>query len=151
MKEGKMENNMELGEKVAFIKGLIEGLGIDESTKEGKVILAIVDVLDDVALSVSDLEDSVDLLGEQFETLDEDVEELYGELFGDEDDDDDDDFDGELYEVECPSCGEIICLDEDMLDEGEIECPNCGEPLEFDLDGAIAEECDCGEDHGEKE
>ena len=39
-----------------------------------------------------------------------------------------------MYEVECPSCGDVICLDEDMLEEGEIACPNCGEMLEFDLD-----------------
>ncbi len=139
---------MEIGEKVAYIKGLIEGLGLDDSTKEGKVILAIVDVLDEIALSVSDLEDSVDILGEQMETLDEDLEDIYEEIFGEDDEEDDGEFDGELYEVECPSCGEIICLDEDMLDEGEIDCPSCGEPLEFDLDGAIAEECGCGEDHG---
>lgn len=137
---------MEITEKVAYIKGLVDGLGIDDSTKEGKVIRAIIGVLDDIALSVSDLEDSVDLLGEQMDAIDEDVEELYEEYFGEEDDDDDydDDFDGELYEVECPSCGEVVCVDEDMLDEGEIECPSCGEPLEFDLDGLLDEECDCG-------
>ncbi len=137
---------MELTEKVAYIKGLVDGLGIDDSTKEGKVIRAIVGVLDDIALSVSDLEDSVDLLGEQIDAIDEDVEEIYEDYFGDDDDDDldDDDFDGELYEVECPSCGEVICIDEDMLDEGEIECPSCGEPLEFDLDGMLDDECDCG-------
>lgn len=132
---------MEITEKVAYLKGLIDGLGIDDSTKEGKVIRAIVDVLDDVALSVSDLEDSVDLIGEQMDQLDEDIEELYGDYF---DDEDDEDFDGELYEVTCPSCGEIICVDEDMLDEGEIDCPGCGEPLEFDMDGEITGECDCG-------
>lgn len=144
---------MEITEKVAYIKGLIDGMGIGDDTKEGKVIRAIVDVLDDIALSVSDLEDSVDLLGEQLDAIDEDVDELYEDYFGeDEDDDYDDDFDGELYEVECSSCGEVICIDEDMLDEGEINCPACGEPLEFDLDGIIGDECDCGcgHDHGKK-
>lgn len=143
---------MEITEKVAYIKGLVDGLGIDESTKEGKVIRAIVGVLDDIALSVSDLEDSVDLMGEQLDLLDEDFEELYEDYFGSDDDDgDDEDIDGdfELYEVECPSCGEVICIDEDMLDEGEIDCPNCGEPLEFDLDGMI-DECDCGCHHADE-
>lgn len=139
---------MEITEKVAYIKGLMDGLGVNDSTKEGKVLLAIVDVLDDIALSVNDLEDSMDLMGEQLDLLDEDVEELC-EAHYDSDDYDDDDFEGELYEVECPSCGEVICVDEDMLDEGEINCPNCKEPLEFDLDGMIGEECDCG-CHGKK-
>lgn len=138
---------MEITEKVAYLKGLVDGLGIDDSTKEGKVIRAIVDLLDDIALSVSDLEDSVDLMGEQLDLLDEDVGELYEDSFGDEDDDcDEDDFEGELYEVTCPSCQETLCLDEDMLDEGEIDCPNCGEPLEFDLNGVL-DDCDCGHDH----
>lgn len=133
---------MEITEKVAYIKGLVDGLGLDDSTKEGKVLLAVVNALDDIAMSISDLEDSVDLIGDQLDQLDEDVEELYSDLY-DGEDDEDDDFDGELYEVTCPSCGDTICVDEDMLDEGEIDCPNCGEPLEFDLEG-ILDECDCG-------
>ena len=47
--------------------------------------------------------------------------------------DEDEDDDGDLYEVTCPSCGEVFDVDEFMLDEGEINCPNCGERLEFDL------------------
>ena len=132
---------MEITEKVAYIKGLVDGLGIDDSTKEGKVLLAVVDLLDDIAMSVSDLEDSVDLLGGQIDYLDEDVEEIYDDLYGG-DDDDDDEYDGELYEVTCPTCGDIICVDEDMLDDGEIECPNCDESLEFDLDGILDDEID---------
>lgn len=143
---------MDITEKVAYLKGLVDGLGVDDSTKEGKVIRVIVDLLDDIALAVSDLEDSADLMGEQLDLLDEDVGELYEDYFGDDDDDDDDDedFDGELYEITCPSCGDTMCIDEDILDEGEIDCPNCGEPLEFDLDGVI-DECDCGCDHGHDE
>ncbi|MCL2033600.1 MAG: hypothetical protein FWG94_02585 [Oscillospiraceae bacterium] len=133
---------MEITEKVAYIKGLVDGLGIDDSTKEGKVLLAVVNVLDDIAMSISDLEDSVDLLGGQIDYLDEDLEEIYDDLYGDDDDDDDDEYDGELYEVTCPTCGDIICVDEDMLDDGEIECPNCDESLEFDLDGILDGEID---------
>ena len=32
-------------EKAAYLKGLIDGLGIDESTKEGKVIKAMSELL----------------------------------------------------------------------------------------------------------
>ena len=45
-----------------------------------------------------------------------------------------------LYEVKCPTCGEEITIDEQMLDEGSTVCPNCGEELEFDLDGEPEEE-----------
>lgn len=140
---------MDLTEKVAYLKGLIEGLGLTADTKEGKVIGAIVDILDDMALSISDLEDGVELISEQVEGIDEDLEELIEDIYDDDDDDDydDDDFEGELYEVTCPNCGDVICVDEDMLDEGEIDCPGCGETLEFDFGGAL-DECDCGQDHG---
>lgn len=60
---------------------------------------------------------------------------------GEEDEDEDEDEDGEpgydgvLYDVKCPVCGEEITFDEDTLEEGSIECPKCGETLEFDLSG----------------
>ena len=37
------------------------------------------------------------------------------------------------YEVACPTCGEVLCVDDGVLDEGSIKCPACGEELEFDL------------------
>ena len=44
-------------------------------------------------------------------------------------------YDGVLYDVTCPGCGETITFDEETLDKGSIQCPNCGETLEFDLGG----------------
>ena len=65
-------------------------------------------------------------------------EEDEGEEDEDEDEDEDDGepgYDGVLYDVKCPVCGEEITFDEDTLEEGSIECPKCGETLEFDLSG----------------
>ena len=139
---------MQLTEKVAYLKGLMEGLGVDDSTKEGKVLSVVLDVLSDMALTVSDLEDGLDLVGEQLEIIDEDLCQIQEDFYDDDcccddDEDDYDDFEGELYEVTCPSCGDTITINEDMLDEGDINCPGCGELLEFDLDGML-EDCDCG-------
>ena len=50
------------------------------------------------------------------------------------DDEDDDEDDDELYEVVCPCCGDTICLNEGMLEEGSMNCPGCNELLEFDFD-----------------
>ena len=58
---------MTVTEKVAYLKGLAEGLNLDESKPETKVIKAMMDVLDDLALSVSDLEDGVDLISDELE------------------------------------------------------------------------------------
>ena len=133
---------MTITERAAYIKGLAEGLGIDESTKEGKVIKALIDAFDDMALTVSDLEAELDELTEQVETIDEDLgslEEDYCDECGAEDFED-----GDIYEVCCPTCGDIVCIDSDMLEEGQTTCPNCGELLEFDLedDGEETEDSD---------
>ncbi len=133
---------MTLTEKVAYLKGLAEGLALDESKPEIKVIKTMMDILDDLALTVADLEDGMDLITEQLDAVDEDLDELEGFVYEELDDDDcccDDcyDDDDEFYDVECPTCGEVIGIDADTLDEGSIECPNCGELLEFEC------ECDC--------
>ncbi len=65
-------------------------------------------------------------------------EEDEGEEDEDEDEDEDDGepgYDGVLYDVKCPVCGEEITFDEDTLELGSIDCPKCGETLEFDLSG----------------
>ena len=53
----------------------------------------------------------------------------------DEEDGEESSYDGVLYDVKCPVCGEEITFDEDTLELGSIECPKCGETLEFDLSG----------------
>lgn len=134
---------MTLTEKVAYLKGLAEGLALDESKPEIKVIKAMMDILDDLALTVADLEDGMDLISEQLDAVDEDLDELEGFVYEELDDDDDDCYcddcceDEEFYDVECPACHEVIGIDIDTLEEGSIECPNCGELLEFECD------CDC--------
>ena len=138
---------MTVTEKVAYLKGLAEGLALDESKPEAKLIKAMIDVLDDIALSVSDLEDGLDLISEQLDAVDEDLDELEGFVYEDLDDcccDDCDDCcdedEEEYYDVECPSCGEVICVDGDILEEGSINCPQCNELLEFEIDY----DCGCG-------
>lgn len=140
---------MTITEKVAYLKGLAEGMKMDSSTNEGKLLLAMIDTLDDIALTVSDLEDTVAELSAQVDEIDDDLGAVEEDLYGDEDDEccgEDEDFEDTLYEVECPSCGDVICLDEEMLDEGEIDCPNCGEKLEFDFEDED-ESCGCGHHH----
>ena len=51
----------------------------------------------------------------------------------DAEDDADEDYDGIVYDVTCPSCGEKISFDEETLETGSIQCPSCGELLQFEL------------------
>ena len=57
-------------EKVAYLRGLADGLKLTDTTAEGKVLLNVIEVLDDLALSVTDLEDAVEELGEVVDAID---------------------------------------------------------------------------------
>ncbi len=135
---------MTIAEKVSYIKGLAEGMKLDESTNEGKVINAILDVLGDIALNIeeidADLEDVTDVVTD----LEESVCDLEDEVYGEDDCDCDDCCcEDDMYEITCPNCGNTITTDFDVISSGSIDCPNCGETLEFDL-SALEDECDCG-------
>ncbi len=133
----KGEIEMTVTEKVAYIKGLVDGLNLDGTKDEVKVIKAMIDLLDDIAMSVADLEEGLDIVSEQIDAVDEDLAELESFVYDEDDCDCDDCCDDDYYEVECPKCGEIICVDEGILEDGSIDCPNCDTLLEFDFD------CDC--------
>ena len=128
---------MELSKKVAYLKGLMEGLKIDDSTNEGKILTIMADILDEMSATVEDIAEEVDETVELVDTLDEDLGEIDDLIYGDDDDDDcccdDDDDDDAMYECVCPNCGDTIMLGENIIADGSIECPNCGESLEFDF------------------
>ncbi len=139
---------MDICEKIAYIKGLAEGLSLDESTKEGKILAAIIDLLGDITEEICDIEDACDELMEQIDAVDEDLSSVEELIYGEDDecdcDDCDCDCDDEVYEIECPACNDIIYLDADMLEEEGMTCPNCGTDLEFDFDCDC--DCDCCEE-----
>ncbi len=128
---------MKLTEKVAYIRGLIDGLNPkDDDTS--KIIAAIVDVLGDMADAIEEIDDVVNDLDEYIGEIDDDLEAVEDYLCEDEDDDCCDCDccdcgDDEYYTIICPKCNEEFCVDEDIIDEGSINCPNCDELLEFDL------------------
>lgn len=129
---------MEIAEKVAYLKGLLEGMELDTGKKEGKLLSAIIDVLEDIALELQDIEEEQAELSDGLDAVSDDLEDVEDLVFDeyDEDDDDDEEFDDDedCYATTCPTCEETIYFDESILEDGEVVCPNCGENLEFDLD-----------------
>ncbi len=157
---------MTVTEKTAYLKGLLEGMKIDDGTDQGKLLAAIVDTLNDVALAVSDLEsdaaetaENVEMLEDAIDDIDEELEEMEETIDDicevledccdcdcDDEDDDECGCDETFYQLACPTCGEEICVDEDVLEKGGMKCPACGEELEFDLsqlDGEDEDGCGC--------
>lgn len=137
---------MEITEKVAYLKGLAEGMELDTGKKEGKLLAAIIDVLEDIALELSDIEDAQEELGDGLDAVSDDLEDVEDLLYGEDDDEDGeyelDDLgeDEECYATTCPTCEESIYFDESVLEDGQVICPNCGERLEFDLDSLDEDE-----------
>lgn len=139
---------MKLTDRVSYLQGLMDGLEINDSTKEGKILIQMAEILKEMALSVEDISAEVDEVVELVDTLDEDLGDLEDDYYDlddydyededdedeDMDDDEDDEYDDEYYEVICPTCGDTICLNEEMIEEGSINCPNCNEFLEFDFE-----------------
>ena len=129
---------MEITEKVAYLKGLAEGMELDTGKRGGKLLAAIIDVLEDIALEIEDIEDEQAELSEGLDAVSDDLEDVEDLVFEDYDDDDEYeedelDEDEDCYATTCPTCEETIYVDESILEDGEVICPNCGEKLEFDM------------------
>ena len=138
---------MSITEKVAYLKGLAEGMDLDTEKKEGKLLAAIIDVLEDIALELADIEDAQEELGEGLDAVSDDLEDVEDLLYGEDGEDDEpayelDDLgeDEDCYATTCPTCEEAIYFDESVLEDGEVICPNCGEKLEFDLESLDEDE-----------
>ena len=134
---------MDVLEKVAYLKGLAEGLGLDSKSKEGKILSVMIDILDDIALEIRDMQEEQADLEEGLDAVSDDLSEVESYLYEeDNEDEEDEDEEGEepVYETTCPNCEEEIFFDEDILSDGCVVCPNCGEKLEFDLDDLSPEE-----------
>lgn len=117
----------ELKNKISYLKGLADGLKIDKETKEGQILLAIIDAMDEMAIEVDELYNIVS-------DIDEDLTQIEDDVYGDLDEEHPED---ELFEVNCPNCDNIVIIDDEMLDSEKIICPNCKEEIEFEFD------CEC--------
>ncbi len=140
---------MTITEKAAYIKGLAQGMELDPAKKETKIINALIDIIDDIALSLADAEDDIaavrddiDELEEHIDAVDADLADVEDELYGDDDgdycggcdsfdedwdDEDEDEDDSDIYEIECPECGEVFTFDESAFETDDpLTCPKCG-------------------------
>ena len=144
---------MTISEKSAYLKGLMDGMSLDTTKDEGKMIAAIVELLGDMARKVTDIEETTIAISDELDEIEEDLDAIEDFIMDDEDDyeeedegefedeawDEEEDYeegfdfgdeDTTIYEVQC-ACGNIINFDEETLEEGSIICPDCGETLEF--------------------
>ena len=143
---------MELSKKAAYLQGLVDGLGIDDTTKEGKIIKAMSALLGEMAEAIESVDEDLSRAYDQINDLSDELEDLEADLYEDDEDDESEDAEDEdtdddedandddiasepFYEVACPNCGETVYVSEDDLDAGEANCAHCGVTFEVALEG----------------
>ena len=106
---------MDLNERAAYLKGLMDGLEIDEGKKEGKVLKAMYEL----------------------------EEYVYGDDLEEDEEEDEEDEDAEVeYELTCPNCGAVTVVDEDTLLNEQVCCGNCGAEFEIEFTECDDEDCE---------
>ncbi len=134
----------EITNRAAYLMGLAEGLKIDEDKPEGKLILAMIDLLNDMAEELEALDDEQAFVADQIDELEEVIEILGDSIYADDEDDD-------VYTLVCENCGAEIDFTNDDLDDiasGDFICPECGETVELDFSECDCDgDCDCGCEH----
>lgn len=113
-----------LYERVSYLRGLCEGMELSKDSKEGKVIAAIIDTLDEFADAIIELYEEQGELSDYIDSIEEDLTDMEEDFYGDEDELD-------FVELECPNCGEEVEVDEDLLyeEDTEIICPYCSKVI----------------------
>ena len=135
---------MKLSEKVAYIKGLADGMELDEEKKEVKLTLAIIDALEEVACAIEDIEENAKALEEELDAVSSDLADVEELVYDDDEDEDECECEHEdCFQAKCPKCSEIIELSDEAFKNGFIVCPACGEKLEFET---CSDDCCCCEE-----
>ena len=127
---------MDLNAKAAYIRGLMTGMEFDPESKNGKIIAAMMDLLEEMAATVVEHDDALDQVYDELETLDQDLDDVVSDLYELEDDDEDDEDDedsADLYEVTCPNCGAVVTVDEETLLSQDLTCPNCHAAFDIEI------------------
>jgi hypothetical protein len=132
---------MTISEKVAYLKGLAEGLNLDtEKSKEGKLISVMIGILEEIGLSIEDIEENAQALGEEIDVLSDDLADVENAVFNEDeyddedyDEDDEDEADDDWFEVECPTCERPLVIDEQAMADGFVVCPNCESKFSLEL------------------
>ncbi len=126
---------MDLNAKAAYIRGLMTGMEFDPESKNGKIIAAMMDLLEEMAATVVEHDDALDQVYDELETLDQDLDDVISDVYELENDDEDDEDEepADLYEVTCPNCGAVVTVDEETLLSQDLTCPNCHAAFDIEI------------------
>lgn len=134
---------MELKKQISYVRGLVEGLGLDDSNPERKVVAALVDVIGALEAKVEELEERLTNTEDTVEMMDESLDDVFDILAGDDEDDE--------HECGCGGHGHGDGHGCGHHHDGEHEC-GCGgrghgEGCGHHHDDGEEHECCCGHHH----
>jgi len=134
-----------LENRIAYLRGLADGLDVGTQTAEGKMLAEMIEILDEMHAEIHVLHSRIEETEDYVEAIDEDLEDIELYLFEDEDElyetvgdctDDDMDLDASdtmytldptdedqfetSYEFTCPTCQTGIMLHEGKDEEGYL-------------------------------
>ncbi len=114
-------------ERTAYLRGLADGLNLDKEKAENKLLLEMLNVLDEMAQHITETDADLDELTEYVEDMDSDLADVEEVLFDEEDDCDCCDHDCDDCDCDC-DCDDCDC-DCDYDHELSFDCPNCGKTV----------------------
>lgn len=137
----------ELEKRAAYLKGLADGMKIEDESNTGRLVAQLIELINDMAIAIEEV-------SAQLDEVDEDLGDLEEYCYDDDcdcgcdcdcDDDcdcdcDDYDYEDGMVQITCPHCGDEVFLDDELLCEEEVICPSCRETIVLDIDC----DCDCG-------
>ncbi len=132
-----------LDKKVSYMMGLLHGMDLDTTTKEGRALLQMAEVMEDMANEIGRLQAQINELTELCDIIDKDLGDVEYDLYQpDDDDDDDDDEDDEDWldffddDDDDNAFGSVIRdydeEDDDVQEQYEVTCPSCNVQIIID-------------------
>ena len=105
----------EITNRASYLLGLAEGLNIDTEQPEGKLISEMLKVMSDMAKEIEAIDDEQAFTADKVDELEDVIDMIGDEVFNS--DCDCDDYDDEVYTLKCDNCGEEIDFTADDLDD----------------------------------
>jgi DNA-directed RNA polymerase subunit delta len=131
-------------ERLAYLRGLSEGLNVGQNSPEGRILHGLLEILDEMVAAMERLDHAQEDLEEYVAAVDEDLSDLEDDFYDEYDEEDEwtaedideDDMDAvhalDCTEMVCPNCKETVYVDKDVFtdeDVVEVLCPECHETI----------------------
>lgn len=121
-----------LTDRVSYLRGLADGLHLNPEKDANRMIMEIINALDEFAEAADAQSEALEALGDYVESVDFDLAELEESLSDDEEEDGEEpDIDPEeIITYECPHCGhELQFRAADVDFDADCLCPACGKEV----------------------